>query len=656
LVDFPDSLRSSALYGSSIPSSSHEGGTVKRSRIIRSAVVIGMLITWTLVPLSPAAATSGELIITSDTMLTEDHDGTIVVRADGVTLDCGGHTVSGHRWLWYVILVDGYDDVGIRNCLVTDGLNGIAVVGLSERTLVAGNTAFDNEAAGIAADRAVGTRIIGNEASQNGGNGIQVIDVTGVNVTGNASWQNGRGIGTAGADTGVFRENTLHDNRGPGLSFERSAGNVVDSNLATRNGDGFAVLASSMGNRLTSNLASANDLSGFLLDDAHGNTLTGNVSRLNGFSPDEARTGFDVWHSSGNLLRRNRSAANASNGYYAFESSNNTFHANTATRNTHNGFGLDDGARSNTLIDNLAVGNGESGFFLPAGATENQLTANEAKENRLAGFSLHGAGDNVLVRNEARGNGLDEGYSGYDVYPGSTQNVFRANLSLANGDNGFYIEAATENRFVMNRARSNPGSGFSLSNGANDNIFDQNVSERNAIGMSISGSSRNVVTADRFIRNGRDGEGWGVWVTDSSEGNRFVENIGRGNAYENFAVAFGSSRNVLLRNISQASGFEGISLYFGAHDNVVRGNQITVNTTSGVLVYESSNNTIRDNRVLRNNTSLSEAHAGISVVQSSSGNAVFRNIACGNGIADGYDDHTGSGNLWSANTFCTGDV
>jgi hypothetical protein len=38
--------------------------------------------------------TSSLLVITADTMLTEDHDGPIEIAADNVTLHCGRHTVS----------------------------------------------------------------------------------------------------------------------------------------------------------------------------------------------------------------------------------------------------------------------------------------------------------------------------------------------------------------------------------------------------------------------------------------------------------------------------------------------------------------------------------------------------------------------------------
>ncbi len=43
----------------------------------------------------PAHATTGTMIINSNTKLTEDHTGDIIIAADDVTLNCKGHKVIG---------------------------------------------------------------------------------------------------------------------------------------------------------------------------------------------------------------------------------------------------------------------------------------------------------------------------------------------------------------------------------------------------------------------------------------------------------------------------------------------------------------------------------------------------------------------------------
>jgi hypothetical protein len=65
---------------------------------------------------------------------------------------------------------------------------------------------------------------------------------------------------------------------------------------------------------------------------------------------------------------------------------------------------------------------------------------------------------------------------------------------------------------------------------------------------------------------------------------------------------------------------------------------------------------ITGNRAFRNNLGLFDGSAGISVVEGSSGNEISMNVACANGLTDAYDDHSGTGNVWTANKFCTSDI
>ncbi|MEI7745662.1 MAG: hypothetical protein WCK58_18140, partial [Chloroflexota bacterium] len=66
------------------------------------------------------SASSGTLVITASTTLTDDHVGNIVIEAGGVTLDCAGHTVSGPDAGGEAggIVVASKSGVTIRNCVV----------------------------------------------------------------------------------------------------------------------------------------------------------------------------------------------------------------------------------------------------------------------------------------------------------------------------------------------------------------------------------------------------------------------------------------------------------------------------------------------------------------------------------------------------------
>ena len=67
-----------------------------------------------------AGATSGTLTITTDTTLTEDHVGGIVIAAHDVTLDCAGFVVSGDASGSVVgVLIDGWIVVTVMVCSIT---------------------------------------------------------------------------------------------------------------------------------------------------------------------------------------------------------------------------------------------------------------------------------------------------------------------------------------------------------------------------------------------------------------------------------------------------------------------------------------------------------------------------------------------------------
>src|SRR5207247_10500266 len=67
----------------------------------------------------PAAAEPTEpMILTSDTTLTEDHTGPIIIASNDITLDCGGHTLSGSLPATR-ILAGGRTVVTVEKCHVS---------------------------------------------------------------------------------------------------------------------------------------------------------------------------------------------------------------------------------------------------------------------------------------------------------------------------------------------------------------------------------------------------------------------------------------------------------------------------------------------------------------------------------------------------------
>ena len=98
---------------------------------------------------SPASATSGTLVITSNTLLTEDHQGSIVVARNGVTLDCAGHTISGAgAGSGAGVDLSGRNSVTVLNCEVANFDFGFLLVRTQSSTLKS-SIAENNHIAGF---------------------------------------------------------------------------------------------------------------------------------------------------------------------------------------------------------------------------------------------------------------------------------------------------------------------------------------------------------------------------------------------------------------------------------------------------------------------------------------------------------------------------
>ncbi len=189
-----------------------------------------------LVPSTTAhGATTGTMTITSDTTLDEDHDGNVVIDADGVTLNCRGHAITGVGD-GVGILLAGRSGVTIKGCAVSNF--GIGILGDSS----AGNTMKKNT------------------------------------VSGNARY----GIRLFRSDGNLLKHNAAVGNGRSGFFLTDSSGNVLTKNVATGHGQfGFRLSVSSDENLLTHNTATANDI-GFDLFSTSGNTLKKNDACGNG--------------------------------------------------------------------------------------------------------------------------------------------------------------------------------------------------------------------------------------------------------------------------------------------------------------------------------------------------------------------------------------
>jgi parallel beta-helix repeat protein len=253
-----------------------------------------------------ASASSSTWFISSDTTLTADFNGQIVVVGSGVTLNCAGHLVSGEgSGVGVNVVANG---VSVTNCRVQ---------------------AFDT---GILTNSDA-THILSNRVGHNG-EGIRLSGATNAAVSKNRATQNQFwGIiaaeGTSGA---AITANSANNNGMIGIALNTATGNRVSDNSANHNGDtGLDSLLSS-GNQILNNAAMHNGNQGFGFESASNNTVTENSATNNGTRGNGC--GFCFNDSSSNSVAHNQAFRNGGFGFYAFFGSQfNVFSGNRGCQN-----------------------------------------------------------------------------------------------------------------------------------------------------------------------------------------------------------------------------------------------------------------------------------------------------------------------------------
>lgn len=108
-------------------------------RHLRSVVIVVAVAAGSIASVEPASAQvdPNAWVITEDTTLTEDFDGVIWIEADGVTLDCDGHTIVADYpdVVFQGVFINDFSNVTVQNCVVRASQIGISSSGVGNRIL-----------------------------------------------------------------------------------------------------------------------------------------------------------------------------------------------------------------------------------------------------------------------------------------------------------------------------------------------------------------------------------------------------------------------------------------------------------------------------------------------------------------------------------------
>jgi hypothetical protein len=219
--------------------------TTRARRLPATLLVLCLLVPLLGLAAGPAGAQAVGCgaVLTSDTTLTADlldcpgHG--LVIGADGITVDLGGHVVAGSLDGSGIDNSAGHDDVTVRNGTVREFARGVHLVGADRNRILGLQLADMREAGILVVGGGSGNRIEGNEIRDtSGGGGTAAIKVgtgpgtvRGTVIRRNTLRYNDNGVEVGAAATGTLVEaNTLVGNTGTGV---RIAGDrtVVRANL-----------------------------------------------------------------------------------------------------------------------------------------------------------------------------------------------------------------------------------------------------------------------------------------------------------------------------------------------------------------------------------------------------------------------------------------
>jgi parallel beta-helix repeat protein len=381
---------------------------MRRNRTRNAVALLALVLT--LMSVADARATHvscGDTLI-QDTRLDSDlidcpPESTLVLGANGITLDLGGHTIDGTGRGFGVTnrAADGpgFNDVTVRGGTIKEFGAAVAFTLCTgcvlERTMITAsyrgvwftnvdagrierNSISSIRAEGVFITDSPGNQIAHNSIRDNGADGIAINYSSANAVFHNSLQRNGRdGIfGFASDDLRLVR-NFVDRNGRYGASLRFSQGGQVRGNWASGNAvDGIAFTVEVTDSRMLGNVAFGNARSGISLGQADRNRVIANVMASNGASG--AQLGNELGTARETRVAHNLAVRNAVDGIAVSPlSTGTTLRANIVSDNTDDGIDVDEPLTALGL--NSANRNDDLGVEAVAGVTDEG--GNRAKRN-----------------------------------------------------------------------------------------------------------------------------------------------------------------------------------------------------------------------------------------------------------------------------------
>lgn len=287
-----------------------------------------------------APVTCGQVIthsihLTND--LTDCPGPGLVIGADRVRVDLGGHTIDGisNPAADGIDNTGGFDHVVIRDGTIQQFQQGVDLVGASRNTLRL--LTLQQNHSGIELGTSDHTTIDHNRVTADY-DGIHLVGSTHNHISHNNVFGNSASaiVLITGSDNNKVDHNKAHDNASWGITSDFSANNVYDHNRVYRNA-----------------------IAG--IEPFHGTNL-----RITHNAVFRNQIGIELFTTTGSVLRANDVRTSVGDGIHLFQgSTGNLLAGNSAHRNGADGIDVED--PGNTIRRNHANRNHDLGIFAAAG-------------------------------------------------------------------------------------------------------------------------------------------------------------------------------------------------------------------------------------------------------------------------------------------------
>lgn len=554
------------------------------------------------------------------------------IGADDILIDGNGYWITGNDAAnTYGILTNGYDNLTIKNFIITDFDRGI-FMNYSDYSNITDNIANSNA------------------------NGFYFSYANNNSISRNSFTSNSNaGIGTIASSDNNFTENNATSNT-YGISIGHgSTRNNVTNNLATSNTYCFEII-NAPSNNFFNNTADRGTYCFYLwVANTKYNNLTNNIAKNCTWGISFASTVTSAGAGANNTLVGNNITTYKSNstrrsGIYVGGEDLDAFRQSIDETNTIDEFPVKyyDGYTTlcpdNTEIDiagysliglvgcnNVTISSSTTDAFdyLLIAFTNNSLIENI---NTSSLYSYYQYTFNYAYNCIANNLTADStGLTGLAVIRGGN-NSFE-NSTFIRGSYGIYFLPNSNNNSVINNLfERNYNPIYSSTSG--NNIYLGNILRYNQYGINLrSNSSGNTLRNNIAYNNTND-----AFLVHINGTNNLLEN---NTAYYNaigFRVDYSSTGNILANNTAYSNSV-GIECYENSWNNTFYNNTLYSNSRGFSLYYNCSNNLFDSNTLYDNN------NYGIAITFSSVNNTFDRNIIYDNDFSGFYLNHANHTNI-----------